>query len=340
MRNNNQLVSNIDSKYQLNNCFCTADESAASPKQCSAAPLSGKSDKASPSSLTNEDENAATTSLNVVSKEEPGSGSASAVADAGSKSADVEGGKTVEEIKDMEFNSLAFTQCFYSNETSFSLFVGGVDQNYARKRFDHGSHICFLDLEALSNLPKLFNYFILSAVALEREKKVFYCTCYIEHKATKRRYLLLAILRSKCLAVRYDYVVCDEEDNNCVSLLVGITKMNPYNFLPDVEVDLAAAREILRSYLCDPANKLALIEGQVNKDEYGHLVGSDDMDPLQLGLDGGSSAKRSRKKISRYGEVESVKKQGRKRGLRNKTPGSKKGKKVIPTFNKYMCLML
>lgn len=240
--------------------------------------------------------------------------------------------KTEDDCDNTEFNSIAFTECFYGKETSFSLKVGCNDQNYARKRFDHGPHFCFLDLEALSKLPKLLNYFVLSAIALAHEKRVIYSTCYIEHKALKKRYLLLAILRSKCIGVRYDFVICDEEDGNCVSLLVGISKINPYVFLPDVKVDLTTARETLRSYLCDPSNRLALIEGHPNKDEYGHLVGSDDVDPLQMGLAGNSAGARTRKATEFFGEGQTIppktKAEKRKRGLRNPKGGAKKPRKV------------
>jgi len=206
---------------------------------------------------------------------------------------------------------------------------------FARKKFDHGPHRCFLDLEAISNLPKLFNYFVLSAVALDKEKKVFYSKCYIQHKVTGKRYLLVAVLRSKCLHVRYDFVVVDEEDDNAVSLLCGISKMNPFNFLPDVKVDLEAAQEILARFLCDPKNKLALVEGHADKDEYGGLIQNGDFDPLQMGLGGAKAGKRSRKQTSKFGTAddESPKKKARrKQGSRPKNPPTKKNVSAMFVF--------
>ena len=225
--------------------------------------------------------------------------------------------------EDADFNSVAFTYCFFGDETSFSLKIGGQEQMFARKKFQHGPHRCFLDLEALSKLPKLFNYFVLSAVAMDKENKVFYCKCYIQHKVTGKRYLLLAILRSKCIKIRYDFVLCDEENDNEVTLLAGISKMGPYNFLPDEEVDFDASRDILARFLCSPKTKLALIEGQADKDEYGNLISSGDFDPLQLGLSGSGARKRSRKQTLKFSEDDSnpspaKKAKAKKQGLRGK----------------------
>ena len=94
----------------------------------------------------------------------------------------------------------------------------------------------------------------------------------------------------------------DEEDDNCVSILAGITKMDAYNFLPVVEVDLEPAKDMLTAFLCNPKNRLALIEGHPNKDEYGSLNADGDFDPLQKGMGGISSRKRARKSTSFYGD--------------------------------------
>lgn len=213
-----------------------------------------------------------------------------------------EGKENSENSEDPEFNSLAFTRCFFSDETSFTLKVGGEEQLYTRKKFQHGPHRCFLDLEALSKMPKLFNYYLLSAVATDHKKEAYYAKCYVEHKVFKKRYLLLAILRAKCLSVRYEFVLCDEEDDNAVFILCGISKIDPYIFLPDVKVDFEAAEEILASYLCNPKNRLALIEGHADKDEYGSLVAPNSIDPIGEGISGaGGSNKRRSKQTKRFG---------------------------------------
>ena len=66
-----------------------------------------------------------------------------------------------------------------------------------------------------------------------------------------------------------------------------------FTFLPDVPVDHAAASEVLSRYICDPQNKLALIIGKPNKDEYGHFIAGD-FDPIANAMDGGSMGKRMR----------------------------------------------
>jgi hypothetical protein len=192
----------------------------------------------------------------------------------------------------VDVNSKDFLRLFFTDETSVSMQIGGEEQLYTQKKFHHGPHRCFLDLEVRSVLPLLLNYYLLSAIAMEKERVVFHSRCWIEHKALRRRYILLAILRSKCLHVRYDFILLDP-DGNIISLLCGISKMAPFVFLPDVPVDHAAVKEILSRYICDPDNKLALIPGHPDKDEYGHFI-VDGFDPLAAALDGGGNSKRKR----------------------------------------------
>ena len=58
-----------------------------------------------------------------------------------------------------------------------------------------------------------------------------------------------------------------------------------YVWLPDVELDHARAKELLKRYICDPQHKLALIPGTPDKDEYGHFI-VDGFDPLEVALGG------------------------------------------------------
>lgn len=76
-------------------------------------------------------------------------------------------------------------------------------------------------------------------------------------------------------------------------MLCGVSKMSRFVFLPDVPVDHAAAKEVLSRYICNPDNKLALIPGHPDKDEYGHLIAGG-FDPIAAALDGSGSGKRTR----------------------------------------------
>jgi hypothetical protein len=198
----------------------------------------------------------------------------------------------LEEAED-DYNSRGFLRLFFTDETSISKQIGGEEQLFTQKRFHHGPHRCFLDLELRSKLPAMMNYYLLSAVSMDKEKVVYYSRCWIEHKQLRKRYVLLAVFRSKCLHIRYEFVLCDPDDGYSISMLCGVSKMSPFVFLPDIPVDHAAAKEALSRYVCDPNNKLALIPGRPDKDEYGHFI-EDGFDPIANALDGASSGKRTR----------------------------------------------
>ncbi len=200
---------------------------------------------------------------------------------------------------DVDVNALAFLGQFFSDETSISRNVGGEDQLYTQKKFHHGPHRCFLDLEVRSNIPLMLNYYLLSAVATEKPRTVYYSRCWIERRKSKKRYIVLAVFRSKCLHVRYEFLLYDPE-NDTVFLLCGISKVANYVWLPDVELDHAHAKEQLKRHICDPQHKLALIIGTPDKDEYGHFI-VDGFDPLAAALDGGGGKRKRQRKSTQSG---------------------------------------
>lgn len=202
--------------------------------------------------------------------------------------------------KDMDCNSAGFYASFWTNDPSVTLYVGGHELLFTHKKFHHGPHKSYYDLEFLSIAPLLFNYFLLAAVALVKDKTVFHSQCWVEHKKSKDRYLLLCVLRAKCLQVRYDFLLWDI-DVNVIYLMCGVKKMSEYIFLPDVKVDREEATDVLVLYLKDPKNSLALRPGHPNKDEYGNLLPLDGFDPINHGMEG-LSAKRGRKQRNLLGE--------------------------------------
>ena len=145
--------------------------------------------------------------------------------------------------EETDYNAITFPGPFFTDESSVSLHVGGEAQLYTQKKFSHGPHRCFLNLEVRSKL--LLNYFFLSAIAMDKEKCVFYSRCWIEHKSSKKQYLMLAVLRSKCLHVRYEFLLCDYKDGKSVFMLCGVSKMALYVFLPDIDVNHDEAKDIL-----------------------------------------------------------------------------------------------
>jgi hypothetical protein len=227
--------------------------------------------------------------------------------------------------EDVEFNSRAFLEEFFTDDTTHTLNVGGIQQLFTQKKYHHGPHLCYWDLEIRSKLPNMLNYYLLSAVAMKKEHKAFYAMCWVESPHKKTRYILLAVLRSKCLQIRYEFVLCDVEDNNNVFILCGVTKIMPYIFYPDIPIDHEVYIPILSRYICDPQNKLALIPGTADKDEYGNFIAGG-FDPIADGLAGDNSRKRRRTATKKFAPVVvGSSKKKRKQGKKETTTKAKKG---------------
>ena len=221
----------------------------------------------------------------------------------------------------VDFNDKeTFLASFYSSDASFSLSIGGEEQLYAHKRYHHGPHKCFVDVEVLSHMPLMLNYFLLSAVVTRSH--VYYSRCWIEKKKTGKRFVLLCVLRTKCLQVRYDFLLWDPVEDK-VSQECGITKMEHYVFLPDLSVDHAFAVEKLKAHIEDPVRKLALLPGADNKDAEGHIIPSGGIDPLSSACLPPRNGKASSKLNP---PIEPIKNVPRKRGAR---AGKKKRKVII-----------
>lgn len=192
-----------------------------------------------------------------------------------------------------DINSAGYLASFWTDASSVQLIVGGEEILFSEKKYHHGPHKSYLDLEVTAIAPLCFNYYVLAAIAMVKDKKVLYSRCWVEHKCKGARYILLCVLRAKCLQVRYDFLLWDK-DTHVIYLVCGIKKMEAYRFLPDVTVDHKEAIEVLCAYLKEPSNKLALLPGHPNKDEYGNLLPPDGFDAIAEGMEGLSS-KRNRK---------------------------------------------
>ena len=206
--------------------------------------------------------------------------------------------------KDEEGNEMgSILHQFNCNEDSFTVNIGGYNQTYCRKKFisDGGSSVkCFLDLEMLSMIPLLFNYYVLSAVLGKDGSYVNYSRCWVSKNSDGKQYVVLCYLRTKCNKWRCDSVLYDPTESGKIFLLTGLSKMKQYTFLPEVSLDHDWAKSILETYLRDPKNKLAWDpQGDVpNKDETGNWI-LDGWDPVEEGLKAAfdlSSKKRLRKR--------------------------------------------
>jgi hypothetical protein len=193
----------------------------------------------------------------------------------------------------VDVNSAGYFASFWSDDPSVQLVVGGEEVLFSEKKYHHGPHKCYMDLEVTSVAPLCFNYYVLAAVAMVKDKQVLYSRCWVEHKSKGDRYLLLCVLRAKCIKVRYDFLLWDKE-THVIYLVCGIKKMGAYRFLPDVTVDHKEAVEVLCAYLNEPKNQLALMPGRANKDEYGNMLPLDGYDAIAVGIEGLTS-KRNRK---------------------------------------------
>jgi hypothetical protein len=207
---------------------------------------------------------------------------------------------------------------FHTDEASLTANIGGGDgQLYVHKKFAHGPHKCLIDLEAQSKIPLMHSYYLLSALACKNKtRSALYSRCWVETKKGGKLYLLLCILRAKCLYIRYDFLLWDPM--SCVVfLLCGISKMAAYRFLPDRVVDHEFAVNLLKEYICNPKNNLELRPGSVNKDEYGALMSSG-YDPIEAGLDGTKSDKRKRNPPKNFAAEGSSKQKSSKKSKMDK----------------------
>jgi hypothetical protein len=96
--------------------------------------------------------------------------------------------------------------------------------------------------------------------------------------------------------------------------------MSAYRFLPDRVVDHEFAVNLLKEYICNPKNNLALRPGSVNKDEYGALMSSG-YDPIEAGVNGTKSGKRERNPPKTFATEGSLP----QKGIKKAKLGSKKG---------------
>ena len=112
---------------------------------------------------------------------------------------------------------------FASKEISFDVFIGGIWQTYVRKKFDmdllNSPVHLYVDLEILDKSDKLFNYMLLSAHFNSKTKTLALSRAMVRNVTTQAKYIVLAILRTKCNKPRYDPL---ELQSNNYSLLLYI----------------------------------------------------------------------------------------------------------------------
>jgi hypothetical protein len=222
---------------------------------------------------------------------------------------------------------------FHTNEASHTAMIGGGDgQLYVHKKFAHGPHKCLVDLEAQSKIPLMQSYYLLSALACTNKiRSALYSRCWVETKKGGKLYLLLCILRAKCLHIRYDFLLWDPV--SCVVfLLCGISKMSAYRLLPDRVVDHEFAVNLLKEYICNPKNSLELRPGSANKDEYGALMSSG-FDPIEAGVSGAKSSKRERNPPKNFATEGSLPQKASKKSKMDKKGTTRNNVRVICNVN-------
>jgi hypothetical protein len=107
----------------------------------------------------------------------------------------------------------AIIAAFMSKEVAFQLEIGGIPQCFVRKQFRMDSNRtvihCFVDLEVQDKTPPLYHYNVLSAHFNSTLKTLCLSQSVVKHVDNQAKYIVLAILRSKCTGPKYEAVLMD-----------------------------------------------------------------------------------------------------------------------------------
>jgi hypothetical protein len=177
----------------------------------------------------------------------------------------------------------AILEALLGDDVSVTIAMAGRDQTYVKKRFktDKSTIVTlFIDLETIDSIPLLFDYLVLSGHVNSKLKRACFSRVVIRDSHGKK-YVLLCILRTKCVNPRYDVLVLDVACTDpllAVTRQLGLTNLFKFfTFLPDEPFDHGYALEQLKAYV-HRANLVWTKEGP-NKDACGRLM-SDGFSPF------------------------------------------------------------
>jgi hypothetical protein len=143
---------------------------------------------------------------------------------------------------------------FMSADVSFEVELGKIAQVFVRKKFKmdpSGSVLqLYVDLEKADKLDEVYEYIVLSAHFNRSTKQLVYSQSVVKHKSGAL-YVVLCVLRTKCIKPRYDVVVYRISDG-LVFRLVGLTQFRKdYVYDPNQSFDPEACFEALKNFFAE-----------------------------------------------------------------------------------------
>ena len=130
---------------------------------------------------------------------------------------------------------------FLSGDITNSTTVAGTDQTFVRKTFKMdkaGTPLrLFIDLELKDKCPLLYDYFMLSAHVNSKTKQFVHSWVVVKDNMG-RKFIVMCVLRTKCVEPRYDAVLISCTNLTNVFRVIGTTKFfKNYVTLPDEEYE-------------------------------------------------------------------------------------------------------
>jgi hypothetical protein len=198
--------------------------------------------------------------------------------DATDKVADLENDVLPEKTEDKPAKEKPLTsaddpmlQSFLSKEMSFEFQIGSFAQCFVQKRFktDPSASVLqfYVDIELLDKLELVYDYYVLSAHFNRSSKQLVFSQSVVKHKFGAK-YVVLCVLRTKCVKPRYDIILLRVSDGK-VFRLIGLTQFRKdYVYCSEEAFDPEVAFDALKEFFV--ANDLYWDKSRPNKDEQGN----------------------------------------------------------------------
>lgn len=160
---------------------------------------------------------------------------------------------------------------FLSKEESLPMEIGGISQCFVRKKFkmDPISSVvkCYIDVEVIDKSPPLYNYTILSAHCNSSLKTLVLARAIVKLANSRKKFVVLAVLRTKCTSPRYDVVLMDVVNTKEI-FRVPLSKFKKdYVYCIEENFDYAFCSDAFQKWLFN--NKLVWDKTKPNKLEDG-----------------------------------------------------------------------
>ena len=144
-------------------------------------------------------------------------------------------------------------RAFLSKEISIELMICGFSQCFVRKKFimDPPNSVIqlYMDMEMVDKAPLLYDYLLLSAHFNRTLKQLVIARSVVFHKESGKKYIVLAVLRTKCGKPRYDAVLMDVVSAD-IFRLTGLTGLRQeYCFLTTQAISHEYTSDKLISWL-------------------------------------------------------------------------------------------